>query len=143
VMWERFCHAMDAPEWLADARFASNRSRSEHRVALNVAISERMAQRPSAHWVSALNAEGVACGPINRVDQAFDDPQVRHLGIAWACVHPQLGAIGLVGQPLHSDRHRAGLRTLAPEAGEHTESILAEAGFTPTEIESLRNEHVI
>jgi formyl-CoA transferase len=143
VMWERFCHALHAPHWLDDQRFASNRGRSEHRVALNAAIAERMATQPSAHWVATLNAQGVACGPINRVDQAFDDPQVRHLGITWPFVHPQLGAIALVGQPLRSDRHHAALRTPAPEGGEHTDAILAEAGYSPAEVASLRNDHVI
>jgi formyl-CoA transferase len=142
-MWERFCQALQAPEWLADPRFADNRSRSANRAVLNSAIAERIARHPSAHWIETLNAEGVACGPIHRVDQAFGDPQVRHLGLAWPFVHAQLGSIALVGQPLRSDRHRATLRTPAPEAGEHTDTILAEAGFTPDEIAALRTDHVI
>ncbi len=143
VMWERFCRALQRPEWLTDARYRGNASRSQHRAVLNAAIAECIAARSSAHWIEVLNAQGVACGPINRVDQAFADPQVRHLGLTWPLAHAQLGAIALVGQPLRSDRHRATLRAPAPGAGEHTDTILAEAGYTPDEIASLRKEHVI
>jgi crotonobetainyl-CoA:carnitine CoA-transferase CaiB-like acyl-CoA transferase len=143
MMWERFCRALQRPEWLADPRYRSNRSRAQHRAVLNAAIAECIAAHDSAHWIETLNAQGVACGPINRIDQAFGDPQVRHLGITWPPEHPTLGAIALVGQPLHSDRHRSALRTPAPEAGEHTESILAAAGYSADEIARLRYDHVI
>ncbi|HTP72898.1 MAG TPA: CoA transferase [Burkholderiaceae bacterium] len=143
VMWERFCHTLDRPEWLHDPRFSSNRSRSTHRAELNAAIGAIVATQPSTHWIERLNVQGVACGPINRVDQAFADPQVQHLGLAWPTVHPRLGAIALVGQPLRSDRHRATLRAAAPTAGEHADAILADAGYSAEDIERLRNDHVI
>jgi crotonobetainyl-CoA:carnitine CoA-transferase CaiB-like acyl-CoA transferase len=143
VMWERFCRALGRAEWLADARYRTNRSRSEHRAALNTAIAERVAQQPSAHWIATLNAQGVACGAINTVDQAFADPQVQHLGIAWPMAHPKLGAVALVGQPLRSDRHASTLRTPAPEAGADTDAILDAAGYRADEIARLRNDHVI
>ena len=143
AMWERFCRALDRPDWLADERYRTNGSRSAHRAALNAAIAEIVAQRPSAHWIEALNAKGVACGAVNTIDQAFADPQVRHLGIAWPLQHPRLGSIALVGQPLRSDRHRAELRRSAPEAGEDTDSILTAAGYSAAEIERLRKDHVI
>lgn len=142
-MWARFCAALDRPAWLADERFRTNRSRSAHRAALNAAIAEVVATRPSAYWIESLNREGVACGAVNSIDQAFADPQVRHLGLAWPLQHPQLGEIALVGQPLHTDRHRAGLRRRAPEAGEDTDSILAAAGYAVDEIARLRKDHVI
>ena len=123
VMWERFCRVLGRPDWLTDPRYQGNRSRSAHR--------------------AELNAEGVACGPIHRVDEAFGDPQVRHLGLTWPTEHPQLGPIALVGQPLHSDRHRAALRRTAPEAGADTDAILADAGLRPDEIARLREDHVI
>jgi crotonobetainyl-CoA:carnitine CoA-transferase CaiB-like acyl-CoA transferase len=143
VMWERFCHVVDRPGWLRDPRYRTNRSRSQHRGELNAEIAAIVATQPSAYWIERLNAQGVACGPINRVDQAFADPQVRHLALAWPTTHPRLGPIALVGQPLHSDRHRATLRATAPAAGEHADAILADAGYSADEIQRLRNDHVI
>jgi crotonobetainyl-CoA:carnitine CoA-transferase CaiB-like acyl-CoA transferase len=143
VLWGRFCRVLGRPDWLADPRYEGNRSRSAHRVELNAEIAAIIATRPSAHWIDTLNAEGVACGPINRVDQAFDDPQVRHLGLTWPTEHPRLGPIALVGQPLRSERHRAGLRRIAPEAGADTDAILAGAGYGADEIERLKEAHVV
>jgi formyl-CoA transferase len=143
VMWERFCRALDRAEWLGDECYRTNRSRSRHRGVLNAAIAERIAQQPSAHWIATLNAQGVACGAINTIDQAFADPQVRHLGLAWPMAHPKLGSVALVGQPLRSDRHASALRAPAPEAGADTDAILAAAGYGAAEIARLRNDHVI
>jgi len=143
VMWERFCRALRRPEWLADERFRTNRARSRHRAELNAAIAECVKTRGNAYWIETFNAQGVACGPINRIDQAFADPQVQHLQLAWPAEHPTLGSIALVGQPLRSDRHRAGVRTLAPEAGADTDAVLAEAGYTAAEISALKEDHVV
>jgi len=143
VMWQRFCGALQHLEWLHDARFANNRQRSLHRVALHAAIGDCLATQASAHWIELLNANGVACGPINRVDQAFADPQVQHLGMTWPTTHAQLGEIALVAQPLRSERHRATLRCIAPDAGEHSDAILAAAGYSAAEIAHLRKSHVI
>jgi crotonobetainyl-CoA:carnitine CoA-transferase CaiB-like acyl-CoA transferase len=142
-MWERFCRALERPEWRIDERFRTNRSRSAHRAELNAAIAAIVAERSSAHWIETLNAQGVACGAINRVDEAYADPQVRHLGIAWPIEHPQLGAVALVGQPLRTSLHRSTLRTPAPEAGADTDAILAGAGYAADEIARLRREHVV
>lgn len=51
--------------------------------------------------------------------QQFDDPQVRHLGIGWPVLHDQRGDIELVGQPYRSNRHKSGIRAVAPVPGEH------------------------
>jgi crotonobetainyl-CoA:carnitine CoA-transferase CaiB-like acyl-CoA transferase len=142
-MWERFCRALERPEWLADERYRTNHGRSAHRAALNAAIAEIVARQPNAYWIETLNAQGVACGAVNTVEQAFSDPQVRHVGLAWPLQHPRLGPIALVGQPLHSDRHRAALRRPAPEAGADTDPVLAAAGYSAEEIARLRSDHVI
>lgn len=68
---------------------------------------------------------------------------MRHLALAWPTTHPKLGPIALVGQPLHSDRHRATLRAAAPAAGEHADAILADAGYSAEDIARLRKDHVI
>jgi len=143
TMWQRFCRVLGRADWLSDERFLTNRSRTMHRDALNSAIAPIIAQQPCAHWIDTLNAAGVACGAINRVDQAFADPQVLHLGLTWPLEHPELGSIALVGQPLRSDRHRSTLRSPAPAAGADTDAILDAAGYSRDEIARLRSDHVI
>ena len=93
--------------------------------------------------VERLNADGIPCGPIYTIDQAFADPQVRHLGIAQNVNSPALGEITLVGQPFTLSRTPSRLVTSAPEYGEHTDEILAEFGYSKDEIAQLRQTGAI
>lgn len=143
VMWQRFCKALGREEWLTDARYCTNKDRSKNRGELNAEIEGIFGQQPREHWIENLNRAGIACGAVNSIDQAFADPQVKHSGIAWSVDHPQLGEIGLVGQPIRTDLHRATIRSVAPMPGQHNEELLRELGIEPEEIENLRSRHVI
>lgn len=143
VMWERFCKAIDRLEWVTDPRFITNHDRSRNRSELNALIEEIFAEHPRDYWIERLNAAGIACGAVNRIDEAFNDPQVQHLGIALPVEHPQLGKISLVGQPIRSNRHRATLRSVAPMPGENNEEILGDLGLDASQLEELRNRCVI
>jgi crotonobetainyl-CoA:carnitine CoA-transferase CaiB-like acyl-CoA transferase len=93
--------------------------------------------RPVAHWIAILNAAGIPCGPVNRIDEVFADPQVRHAGIAKTVAHPRLGKLTLVGQPIEMSGADAKLRSAAPDLGEHSRAVLAEYGFAAAEIDAL------
>src|SRR5690606_5393104 len=143
VMWERFCKAMEREDWLDDPRFRMNRDRSRNRVELNSLITEIFSEHPREYWIERLNKAGIACGAVNSIDEAFADPQVRHLGTAIPVKHPQLGDIALVGQPIRTDRHRATVRSVAPMPGAHNEEILSGLGLDAAAIDELRSRHVI
>ena len=75
-----------------------------------------------------LNAAGVPCGPINNIGEAFDDPQVEHLGMVRAAPHHALGDLNLVRSPINLSAFPAAQRfeRAAPDPGEHTAAVLAE-----------------
>ena len=75
-----FATAIGLPRLPDDDRFDSPEKRSANRTELNAIITERTLTRPTADWVAALNAAGVPCGPVYRLDEVFGDPQVQHLG---------------------------------------------------------------
>jgi len=143
TMWQRLCKALDRPMWLTDPRFASNRERSANRRILNEALQAIFSGSTSAYWIDKLSREGLACGPVNTVSQAFDDPQVRHLGTRWDVVHPTLGRIGLVGQPIRSSAASSGVRSVAPTPGQHTDEVLRELGLSTADIAELRESGVV
>lgn len=143
TMWERLCRTLESPQWLTDPRFASNRDRAQNRQALNTELIRIFATNTNEHWIALLNKSGLACGSVNNVDQAFADPQVTHLGVRWTVSHPQLGEIGLVGQPLRTSRHTGEVRNVAPSPGEHNDEVLRGIGLSEQEIQELRNAHVI
>ena len=142
-MFQRLCTALGAPELAADPAYATDKDRSRNRDALNAAIETITRTRSSAEWVAALNAASVPSGPINRIDEVFADPQVRHLGIAAPVEHPELGRIELVGQPMTLSRTNWHLDYPTPAPGEHTDAVLRALGYGDDEIADLRARHVV
>jgi formyl-CoA transferase len=135
--------ALGATELGRRPEYADTRLRSRNRESLNAAIGELTRRRPSAEWIEELNARGIPCGPINRIDQAMQDPQVVHLGIATPVDHPQLGRISLVGQPIHLHRTPQRMRAPTPERGAHTEEVLRELGYDDEAVETLRRQGAV
>ncbi len=143
AIWERFCKAIQADELLEDERYADGASRSTHRDALNAAIEAYTEGYTSEGLIDLLNQAGVPCGPIYSIDQVFDDPQVKHLGMAQPVSHPEMGEIRLVAQPFTLSGHSNALRTATPERGEDTDAVLADLGYSPSEIETMRQANIV
>jgi formyl-CoA transferase len=143
VMWKRFCKSIGREDLVDHLDYATPKDRRRNRDALNEVIGEITATMTTSAVVDKLNADGIPCGPIYTIDQAFADPQVRHLGIAQAVTSPALGEITLVGQPFTLSRTPSRLVAGAPEYGEHTDAVLAEFGYSKDEIAQLRQSGAI
>jgi len=141
-MFERFCRALGAPQLIDDPRF-DRRGRSRNRAPLNAEITEITRRKPVTYWIEVLNGAGVPCGPVNRMDEVFADPQVQHLGIVRAVTHPSLGELKLVGQPMEISGLDGGPQSAAPDAGQHSQAVLEELGYGQPQIEALRRKGVI
>lgn len=142
-IWARFCAALDRPGWMEDPRFATADERSANRRALNALIEEVTRTRPSDEWIRAFAEAGVPAGPINDVGQVFDDPQVRHLGMAQPVETGPFGPTRMLGQPVSLSRTPSRVAAPAPDAGAHTDEILAEAGLDAGEVARLRDRGVV
>lgn len=136
--WRSFCTAIGKPELALDPAYDDMDKRFAQRPALRLLIEEVLRTQDSSHWLAALEREGVPAGPIYAVDEMFDDPQVRHLGIAKPVTHPVLGDIRVVGEPVTLSRTPAGVVSATPDAGEHNSEILAELGYDEAAIARLR-----
>jgi formyl-CoA transferase len=139
----RLSRALDRPELAEHPDYKTGRARSQNRKALNAAIETVTTTRDSAEWIERFNQAGVPAGPIYSIDQVFADPQVKHLGIAQPVEHPSLGRIELVGQAVTLSRTPSRLNTASPEAGEHTDAILKELGYSAADIAQLRQRRVV
>jgi formyl-CoA transferase len=142
-IWERFCQTLGAPEWIENPDYATSPARSKNRDALNAEIDQHTVTKSTEHWVTELNAAGVPCGPIYAIDQMFEDPQVKHLGMAQPVPSEDGRDITLVGQPFKLSRTPSKMAARPPEFGEQTEEILSEFGFTDGEIADLRMHRVV
>ncbi len=142
-MWQRVCEAIGRMDLFEHPDFKTAEGRAKNRQALNGALNEGFAKKTSAEWVEILNAGGVPCGPIYRMDEVFADPQVKHVGAAAEVTHRKLGKLKLVNQPVRLSRTPAKLLTATPERGEHTDEVLRELGLDLPDIEQLKNERVV
>ncbi len=139
TMWKRLCEALEVPELVDDPDFADDPARVAHRDRVNAAVGAAFARRSTAEWTERLLKAGVPCGPIHRVDQVFDDPQVRHLGMAWPVDLPGRGAVSLVRTPFRLSAHAEPLPPRpAPHQGDQTDAILHELGYDDAQIAHLR-----
>ena len=141
--WQRLCNALERPDLLLDARFHSEVLRSHNRVALNAEINRSTANHQSALLIAKLNAAGVPCGPIYRMDEMFADPQVQHLHCATSVAHARLGNIKLVNQPVALSRTPSQMRSATPDLGQHSAVILNELGYTDAEVAQLREQGIV
>ena len=137
AIYERFCTVMGRPDWMTDPAYATSAARSANRDAMNAEIAAITRTRSSREWIETFNAAGVPAGYIYSVDEVFDDPQVKHLGMAVPVRHPELGDIELVAQPVRMSDSEFAVRRPTPALGEHTREILAEAGYDEATIDAL------
>jgi formyl-CoA transferase len=142
-IYGRLCKALDAPQFASDSRFATGRTRSDNRDALNEAIGVITRTRSSADWIEALNKAGVPSGPIYKMNEVFADPQVKHLNMTRVVPQQVLGPVEVVGQPIELSRTPWSIRSASPEPGEHTDTVLQELGYSANEIAALRSGKVI
>ena len=143
TMWRTFCDLIGRPDLTDDPDYRTPRDRLANRPALNAIVAEVARGATSAEWVERLNAAGIPCGPIYAMDEVFDDPQVRHLGIVQEVESPTRGRQKLLGQPIDISGATPVLRTATPEAGEHTDAILGDLGYPPDRIADLRARGIV
>jgi crotonobetainyl-CoA:carnitine CoA-transferase CaiB-like acyl-CoA transferase len=134
--WRGMCSALQRPEWLADERFETAAGRvvyAAERLAMTAAVLQ---ERSSAEWLERLDREGVPCAPVLTRDEVIDHEQLRVNALIEESDHPVAGRIRQPRPAARFDATPARIRAPAPQLGEHSREILAEAGFTPAEIEA-------
>ena len=137
-IWERFAEALGAPEWITDERSKTKSARSVNRNWLNAEIEQRLQHESSDYWIEKLNAAGVACGRINDVKQAFEEPQVQHLQVLKKVTSTRLGEQLLMGQPVTLTRTPSTIARATPRRGEHSEEVFLEIGYTRDDLDRMK-----
>ncbi|NUZ04779.1 CaiB/BaiF CoA transferase family protein [Piscinibacter koreensis] len=126
AQFARFCEAAGRPEWPKDARYATNAERVAHRAELVPLIRQLTVMRTTAEWIALLEGAGVPCGPINRIDQVFADPQVEARGLRVEIPHPARGQVSVVANPVRLSETPVEYRLPTPALGAHTDEVLAD-----------------
>jgi crotonobetainyl-CoA:carnitine CoA-transferase CaiB-like acyl-CoA transferase len=140
----RLCDVLGHPEWASDERFATNRARVANRKELIPRLRQATVMRSTQEWVQILERSGVPCGPVNTMDQVFEDPQVLARGMKQSVQHPSLGDVPTVGNPIRLKLTPVSYRTAPPLLGEQSKQVLEKiVGLSSGEIESLRERGIV
>ena len=129
-LFATLCERIGLPELADDARFRTNPDRLASRDALLPLIRERLAQRPSAHWLTVL--EDIPVAPVQDVAQAAEHEQTRTSGILQALDGAEAPAL-----PLQIDAARVAHLRPPPLLGAHSAEVLAELGYSAEAIDAL------
>jgi crotonobetainyl-CoA:carnitine CoA-transferase CaiB-like acyl-CoA transferase len=120
--WTGLLAALEAPELGTDARFETRLKRIDNYDTLGRELDRRFSLQPTAYWVAKLGASDVPFAPINRVDAAVQDPQVKHLGLMVPVQNPH-AATHAVRPAVQFDGQRADGVSAAPLLNEHGAAI--------------------
>jgi crotonobetainyl-CoA:carnitine CoA-transferase CaiB-like acyl-CoA transferase len=85
-----------------------------------------LSQKDSLHWLAALEANDVPCGPINCIDQVFEDPQIIAREMLINVTDSRSGGLKMVGNPIKYSRTQIEYPTSPPQLGEQTNDVLQD-----------------
>lgn len=142
--FRKFVEAGGRPGLADDERFATNPSRVRHRDTLVPILAEMVKARDKADWIGALEAAGVPCGPINDLDEVFDNEQVIARGMQVSLPHPCGADVKLVRNPIRMSATPPDARTAPPLLGAQTEDVLRDMlGYDDERIAALKAKQAI
>lgn len=143
-LFSKFCEVADCKHLVQDARFVTNGKRVENRAALEPLLQEIFSRRTTREWVEALDAAGVANGPINNLKQVFEEPQVIARGMKIELAHPGGGKVPLSTSPMRFSETPLEFKLPPPTLGQHTGEVLKSVlGLDDAAIARLCAEGVI
>ena len=130
TQYVKFCNVLGAPELAEDPAYKDNVGRLKHRDELVAKLSALTSKRKRDDLLAQLEQQGVPAGPINDLEQVFNDPQVIHRGmkLELPSAAAKGGTIPGVRTPITIDGWKAASENPAPQLGEHTAEILREIG---------------
>ncbi len=146
IQFQKFCKFAGATELSEDSRFKSNASRVKNRKILAQMINELTQCNSTQFWLEGLEKLQVPCGPVNTIEEVFNDPQIKHREMEISLPHPLSGKgdVSLIGSPVKMSATPVSYRNAPPTLGQHTNEILAEIlGIDEEEYRDLAKKGVI
>ncbi|MBK1889544.1 CoA transferase [Undibacterium sp. 14-3-2] len=142
--YKKFVAAGGEEQLATDERFCTNPARVANREVLIPLLADMVKRKSRQEWIALLEGAGVPCGPINRLDDVFNDPQVKARGMQITLPHPSAGSVKLVGSPMKLSATPPDYQSPPPLLGQHTDQILKSVlGYDDEQLSQLRQRSII
>ena len=142
-LFRRVARLIGAPEWLDDPRFASDKARGDNGEIVSARVGAWVAERTSSEAIAAFEAARVPAGPVNTPRQALDDAHVRAGDFFAEIDFPGIGKAPVAATPVKLHSTPGEVRNRPPTLGEHTDQVLRELGYSPAEIDALKQNGAV
>lgn len=136
--WKRICELVGKQEWIE-----LHEGPEEIQEQLKKELVELFKQKDQKEWLDLLALEDTCVGPVNDINQIFEDPQIIERELFTEMNHPIAGIIKQIGFPIKFSHTPGKIHSHSPILGEHTEEILSKLNYSDEKIELLRKGGVI
>jgi crotonobetainyl-CoA:carnitine CoA-transferase CaiB-like acyl-CoA transferase len=140
--FQRLMKTVGRPEALADPRFADWPKRIEHSKALHDIVEEALKQQTSAAWTERFAKDDIPAGRVLSIPETAQLDLFQHRTILQSVDTPH-GPIKVVGSGFRLEHGGGSVERPPATLGQHTDEVLAEAGYSPAEIARMREAKVV
>lgn len=142
--FKELCGILNQPELARNLKFASNQQRVKNRSELKDILTSIFEKESNEYWKLVFEKVGFPFGPVNNMEQVFDDIHVKEIGIVKTLIHPVAGEVKVVGSPVVYSNSFNTARTAPPTLGQHTNDVLKNVlGYDDERIINLRSKNII
>ena len=141
--FQRACRALGRPDLSEGPRYRTLPDRIQRLGDLVAMLTEVLRTRPTAEWCERFEKEEVPYAPIHTLESLCEDPQLAENDTLVELEHPAAGRMRQARPAARFAGTPAVISRPAPAAGEHSDELLAEAGYAASEISALRADGVV
>jgi CoA:oxalate CoA-transferase len=141
--WESVCDVLGLPELKTDERFRKRDIRKQNRKQLTPLLERKLDARGTMDWVDLLNKNGVPSGAILSLEDALNQPQVKHRETLKDVPVEGIGSIPLFNLTAKFEQTPGDITSPPPRLSAHTAEVLAGIGITEEEVAELKTKNVI
>jgi crotonobetainyl-CoA:carnitine CoA-transferase CaiB-like acyl-CoA transferase len=141
--WDRFCRAIERPDLEHDERYDTNVKRVARREEVTELISKILAERPTAQWKEAFDANHVLFSPVNKFSDVLEGEQSVANEYVIEIEHPVAGTVRQIAPVVKMSDTPAQMRAASPLLGQHTADVLTELGYGADEVAALLDGGVV
>lgn len=113
--FRKFCKILDCADLADNAEYATNSARVENRDTLTALLNPLVIKFKKLDLLAQCDAVGVPAGPINTMDEVFEDPQIKHRELLMS-----LNGVPSVRLPIDFSGSDLGAQKASPTLGENT-----------------------